>query len=503
MTDRPSLPDDDLLLDALEHDGDLSSLAGVSPSLRAEIEGLRAVRSLLNADAAWGESSGTDAPPAHLFDAIMRAEVAARPDAIRQAIVAAPSSTTKPLWARLSSWLAGGGLVVGAAAAVLLTVQRAPELQNAAATADVAAVTTPPVAPPPPAPDSKPAEPVVADASVGGLLDGVAASDTAATADTADTADKVALQEKSRAKADAFAAASATGASAALRSRGNAQGGGMAAGKGRADFDDAIDAPKVAAVADNKAGPAKDSGVALGFAADELKKSEADSAPASPATMAPPPATPAPAPPAEVPVTSANEVRRIFREQLAAKQEARKEAAAPAKSKKSPASRASAAPGYEDMQRDRQAQEANGILVTAENELAKGRFQSAVDLAQRAEAAAGGTLGLAPASTMARGFLGLKRPADAARVGSRLLNGDVADPQLVDGLLAAARAALDIGDQTLARRLLQHALRPANVDVARRAAAQKLMATVSRPSAREAEAAPAAAAKSSTSSSTP
>jgi hypothetical protein len=96
--------------------------------LRAEVEGLRATRDLFGRDAAWGEASGTDAPPPHLVDAILTAEALARPPAVRQAALARAAATSAPpLTARLSRWLLGGGLFVGAAAAFLLVVTRAPQ----------------------------------------------------------------------------------------------------------------------------------------------------------------------------------------------------------------------------------------------------------------------------------------------------------------------------------------------------------------------------------------
>jgi hypothetical protein len=113
------------------------------------------------------------------------------------------------------------------------------------------------------------------------------------------------------------------------------------------------------------------------------------------------------------------------------------------------------------------------MLVTAERELSMKRFDSAVDLAMRAEAIAGSGLGLAPASTLVRGYVALRRFADAARVASRLLQGSPADGQLVDGMLAGAQAALQIGDHRLAERLLERAASVENKDPARRQQAQQ------------------------------
>jgi hypothetical protein len=98
-----------------------------------------------------------------------------------------------------------------------------------------------------------------------------------------------------------------------------------------------------------------------------------------------------------------------------------------------------------------------------------------------------------PASTQARALLLLRRPAEAARIASRLLSASAADPLVVDGLLAGAEGALAVGDRGLATRLLRHALRPENADAARRAAAERLLraAAADAPAAKaKAEAAP-------------
>ncbi len=92
----------------------------------------------------------------------------------------------------------------------------------------------------------------------------------------------------------------------------------------------------------------------------------------------------------------------------AAKTPAKKSASKPtATSSKSPKSKASTAKksardaledagkARDQMARDQRMQEANGVLVTAERELQFGRFAGALDLAQQAEALAGG--GLLPA----------------------------------------------------------------------------------------------------------
>jgi hypothetical protein len=148
------------------------------------------------------------------------------------------------------------------------------------------------------------------------------------------------------------------------------------------------------------------------------------------------------------------------------------------------------------MIRDRQLQEANNTLLTAERELAQRRFGTALDLALRAEATSGGALGLAPVSTQARALRGLGRSADAARLGNRLLSANPSDPQLMAGVVAAAAAAYDVGDRQLCRRLSQLALQKPNADEKLRAEAKRLLGLVAQPAATQpAEAEAAAPAK--------
>jgi tetratricopeptide (TPR) repeat protein len=142
--------------------------------------------------------------------------------------------------------------------------------------------------------------------------------------------------------------------------------------------------------------------------------------------------------------------------------------------KKEAAAKDDVARAREELGEMRGANEAGQMLQAAERELSFGRSQGALDLAQRAEATdRNGTLGALPASTQARAYLKLGRPADAARVATRLLAASPADPLVVDGLLAGADAAVAVGDRGLALRLLRRALLPENVDAARRAQAQK------------------------------
>lgn len=520
MSDRQPT-DDDLLLEALEaaQTGNGASAAaaarlGHDRALQAELEGLKAVQDLLKQDAAWGQASGADAPPPQLLEAILRAEVLARPEAIRAAVVAradqgttvggapAPPSTTAGLWSKVSSWLLGGGVVVGATAALLLTVSRAP-MDVAAPKAEAAAQLAPALPVPadpattaattPPAPDSAPGGLHLEE----GLGRAAVEADRAVAAATSDVERKNRLEkavetraaapatpaDKAGAAGDRFADGSVGGSTG--YAFGDAAGAGL--GGGGLAKADAAAGPKGASA------PMKD---ALALDADDEAEAPrqqpspppppaemaAEPAPMAPTTTMPPPAPAKPAPR----IVSAAEAQQNFLRARAkaealvdaketAKSEAKAKAKAPVSAAKKSASDAleDAGKAREQMARDQRLQEANGVLVTAERELQFGRFAGALDLAQQAEALAGGGLGLAPASTQARAWAGLKRFADAARVASRLLQGSVADPQLVDGMLAGADAAVAIGDLRLAERLLVRASSMENPDVARRAEAKR------------------------------
>lgn len=552
MTDR-SAPDDALVLAYV--DGTLAAplraefetrLAS-DPDLRAELEGLRALRTLLDGDAVWGRDSAVDAPPAHLVEAIVRAEVAARPDEIRQAVALARSSPEamkqQPLWARLQSWWLGGGVVVGAAAAVLFVVSR-DESQILAPAAKTAAAeqTAAPVMPA----TTKPKNDKAGEGLVAAALDDNAGN--ASTADGAGLADneaqlqggltrralpdpapeggggraaneklqkpeqKLELREEGKlalakdAKADAFAfkeeekpaeppsPKKATRSLDGLRSAGDSD---------SDSFDDSgLDRGNAALGASagkgpTAAAPAPPPPPPMAAPMDAPAPSTSSTAPTAPTTT-----TPTTTPPTTPPTTvgsggyvSVGEATSRFREVVKAKKTAkieqeRKDLKARSQAAdKSKGNRAPAAPGSpssdmtptearDEIERNKRIDNASVMLGTAEHELAGGRANEAVELATRAEAAGAGSLGLAPASTQARAYVLLKRNADAARVGSRLLQGDPADPVLVDGMIAAADGASAIGDRRLAERLLQRALLPANKDAALRAKAQARLNTL-------------------------
>jgi hypothetical protein len=547
MSDRRPT-DDELLLEALEAvraGNGAAAAAGArlahDKALQAELEGLKAVQELLKADADWGAQSGADAPPPHLLDAILRAEVAAREDAIRSAVAAsasvganargaAPAPPATSWWSRFSSWVVGGGVVVGAAAALLVTVTRAPAdvaaPKAAEAPAQLAPVTaasmdtdtgtgtgtgtTPP--PTPPQDTMALAEPPGAAAGGGGLLEQArqgeqklaAAMPTEGAADKADRTD--APLERSIGGLNAVAEAAVgdgvvdgIGGGRRARETGAAQkdAASGAARAGPTHDDDALAMP-----IESDAAPAPEPAPASGMTST-APSAAPSAAPSSPAAAPPP---------KPIRIVSADEARKNFLE-ARAKAEAKAQAmelaieeakgtargtakSAPAAAKKS--AREDAGAARDQMAREQRLQEANGVLVAAERELQFGRFAAALDLAQRAEAIAGTGLGLAPASTQTRAYLGLKRFADAARLGSRLLQGPAVSPWIVDGLLAGAEAATAIGDVRLAERLLTKAASTENPDAARRAEARRRLQALSgkatapsKAKAREAEAAPA------------
>ena len=485
---------------ALRADLDIR-LAG-DPALRAEVEGLLAIRTLLDKDAQYGRDSQVDLPPSHLLDAILRSEVAARPDEIRQAVALARTSTdarddaSRPLWARFSSWLVGGGVVVSAAAAVLIVVnQGAVELVTPAGVQGYAAVV--------PAPASSPgADPAATAAAATAAADDAAADDDAADDDAADTeaADHAAGYGRGFAK--------------------------------KASVVDSFDkgqqlSPKEVVTAARAPAP----GGPLSVAAfdDGIGKNAGTAAPGVLAEAVLPASAPASAPAsslAAAPVTSGSGGGRSYRsadeskawilDRMATRRDSKIEkeraqrssvAAQSAQLNNAPAADGGATDdpagvaktpteAREELRRQRGLDQASELMTAAERELLAGRPLEAIELAGRAEALGGSRVGLVPASTQTRAYFAAKLFADSARVGLRLLQGDPADALIVDGLIAGADAAIAIGDRRLAERLLQRALAPANKDAPRRAQAQRRLERLFAPSTgASAEAAATAPAK--------
>lgn len=431
----------------------------------------------------------------------MRAEVAARPDEIRQAVALSRTSPEamqqKSLWARLQSFWLGGGVVVGAAAAVLFVVTRAPDLAPAAPTAaksEVAPTATSPEPPPPPAPETaklKRDEAPHAGAVEGdGLLQDALGAPQSQKGGGANEL-RAGLDRKSVDESEKKAEAKEQPPAEAPKDL-QLKSDPKPVAKPDADaYDDGDARLDYGNAALNSADSA---GAGPGAARGQLPTT-ATTTPMPPPMPTTPPATappspskkpmpsPSPMPSADAPsstsvgsggYTSAEENVRRFEALSKAKKTAqieRERAAEP----KAANGKAALTPteAKEEIERSKRIDGASMMLTTAERELAAGHPQQALDLAVSAESSGGGALGLVPASLQARAFVALKRNADAARVGSRLLQGDAGDPSLVSGMIAAADAALAVGDRRLATRLLERAVMPANKDAALRASAQK------------------------------
>lgn len=526
--------DTDLVLAYL--DGQLEASAKASfearleaePALRAEVDGLVALRGVLDDDLAWGDKSGVDAPPPHLLQAILTAEVAARPDEIRQAaaLARAPDADKKTFWARFSSWIVGGGALVGAAAAVLIVVNQNPKAAELAAPA---ATTLPAPAPVLPAAEPSPeiadtasartrrttesstganrdaddpSDPNDAEAerqAEGAAYDGLGKAEAAsAVKGAAQAANQLADEKSADEKADTKADARFGDDLGGLALNAKTAPKDTALAEPRAVFDDEAPTPERAAVDKRNAiGTREDAdsfgygqaggGRATGTSPSSGAPAPAAAAPAAPAAdddaVAPSPAKPAPR------MVSAEEARESFLKQRAARSQAKKaKAKAPSKSSQSSSGaeldgRRPSEVAKEELAATQQLNMATQNLLAGENELRIGRPKSALELATRAEGVAGGRLGLAPAGLQAQAYWQLGQHQNAARVASRLLQGDLQDPIVVDGLLAGAQAASQIGDTRLARQLLQAALRPENRDAARRQKAQSLIAALEAPRA--------------------
>lgn len=103
------------------------------PDLQAEVDGLLAMRDVLDADAQFGEESGIDEPPPHLFDAILKDEAIARSPAVKAAVAKRNAPPSEGLLSKLSTWLVGGGALAGAAAVLFFVVARQGAVDDVAA----------------------------------------------------------------------------------------------------------------------------------------------------------------------------------------------------------------------------------------------------------------------------------------------------------------------------------------------------------------------------------
>jgi hypothetical protein len=520
MNDSPS-SDDDLVLAFV--DGTLAgdALATMNarlqadPALRAEVEGLLAVRRLLGDDARWGQEAGRDVPPPHLVDAIVRAEVLARPHD-RPAAAPPDARTMVPWWSRLSAWWLRGSLVGAGAAAVLLAVVTRPDLLRSdgdrpaqalvasapgidgnareARTAEAAAATPNAEAVPPPA--------LQAAASVSS--DAVRKNEVASAANATEDGALAAAGQRQAAQA------LATRDEGTLEAGGGGWGiSGLAVGANRATEsapgahadDDGAAAPPLdsrssqgpsfkATSAEPSAPEAPPAAARAGFSrkdslaeqtapSDDLEKVRRQAREAASNAASGPPARPS----AEAAEGSSSKAaasgdadRRSARAAPASRDEFLRELAlrkGDAKSAKGPAALA-------ELKRARVVESLNELYAAALHELSAGRYPSALELAMQAQASdSAGVLGGLPLSLQVRAQVGLQRHAEAARLAPGLLSSSPAEPMIVDGLLAGADAAVRVGDRALAVRLLRQALSPANQDRARRTAAEQRLESLS------------------------
>lgn len=483
------------------------------PALRAEVEGLKAVRALLDEDARWGAQSGEDAPPPHLVDAIVRAEALSRPAELRAAIARA-GSAPRPFVQRLSTWLVGGGLAAGAAAALLLVAtsdERAPPTATAVAArvAEASAPPPPTAAPAGPTPDVAAAE--SADAKIAAASP--AAEAAAAASGAVQQPVGAATKEGDARRDELFAGGDlgegvATGGAQVMGGAGaSVDGLGRTAGarpadaappaEQRAEQEEAAEKP-AAAKGDTRKGD-----VAADVAKDAPARAAAsavDDAESAPAAAPPPPAAaPAPAPAkAAPPATSstsggppplsprARELAAEVREKRKAEAstEAKKQAADPAAAERQRA--------REQAERGKREQDATMALASAARELAAGRLVDALDLFRQAERLDRGLgiLGIDPIVGQMRALERLGRVDDVLALVPRL-PADAKQPGVGEALLIAARAAEAKGDRATALALYRRAAASPPHKAEAQKAARRLSAPVDDAPAASAPAEPA------------
>ncbi len=519
------------------------------PALQAELAGLRAVRELLDRDAQWGERSGADAPPPHLVDAILRAEVLARPPELRTAI--AKRRDARPFLAKVTTWLVGGGVLAGAAAAVLLVAQADRQAPRTAAEAaqvamrDAPAAAPAPMAAPMDAPAVANADPMASDLrldepkleaaaraerkrelsgddgqgfgrAAGAFADGAPAQDLKAAVATRGKADAVEREAPGAAPLGGGATLGRAGELATGSSSTSASSPipvvappppktPMPASKSPAPDPPpppAVLAKEARAVDEDDAAPAK-KGEAQSKQPDALAQEEGAYA-GDKVVAAPAPARPAATttPPAEkdstTPTTKDNEKAKAKKAPVSAgppalSPEMKKLADETRAARQQDAAKSTEKPEATkqrtDADRARRTQAAQMALATGARELGLGRAMEAIDAFEEADVLdrGVGALGVDPVVGQMRAYEQLKRYDDVLKLVPRL-PADAQKPGVADGLLIAARAAEARGD---ARRATDLYNKVATVR-AKRAEAQKALRRMAMDDA--AEAAPKAAA---------
>lgn len=469
------------------------------PVLRAEVEGLRAVRDLLGRDRVFGEVSGVDAPPPHLLDAIVRAEPLARPAELRAAMERRRDlEKKKPLWARMSTWLMGGGAVLlGGTAALLLVIARkdavpqalesvAAPVSGSMSTSTIADRAANQAASGPKEVVDTPVEKRLADQKAKDLGGQPSAeAPTAAPAGTRDGAaglDSVAgdLQthklEEPRAPATAAAELPNDGETAPGKKRARADVGnsardsnsdkaGVTSLKPADGKDDKHARENLAQTVSPGMGLVGDvSGHGTGVGGVAGRGSPPPTPPAGTTTQSGPRPAPSKTKSAEqarreladafankrVPAaTGANDDKAADEGDSALRKPEEKRAA-----KKAPA-RDSMNPRAE-IERAKRQQQAELAAAAGFRDLDNGQYEEALDSFTQARTLdRERNLGLAPVAGQVRALLALQRPFDSARLAAGLLEADLSLPAMSPAVADGARAAEQAGDLRLAERLWQ------------------------------------------------
>ncbi len=433
------------------------SRVNADPGLRAEVDSALAVKQLLRADAQFRTDAKLDVVPAQLLEAIVRAEVLARSETVKRAIVSNTAPVASRLVNRVSTWFLGGGVLAAAAVVVLYVgphaATEAPSsAQPQAPTAALDSTS------PQGAAGAREADGAVASA-LGGALGGASANGFADDPATRDAlaqahAGKAASAEVAErvGRADAVKDSKADlserrmpppppSAASAGAGSDSAGGVGRAASEGVTLAKEKLSAP-ISSARDEEVALSADK-MAQTRQQPEAKRKNGSSddvqLPASPAMVASSPkvstptASSASLDDAPKPSSQTDAKRRLA--------DARKKAP----------SKAAAADSPTQM---RDLELANLAFSTGLNELKNKRYAEALDAFETAERGDHKkTLGLSPVVGQMRVYTALKRYADVARLGGRLIYADIHKPDIIDGLRMGADAADRTNDALMAEQL--------------------------------------------------
>lgn len=432
------------------------------PALRAEVEGMKATRSLFGDDAAEGLRTGVDVPPPHIVDSIMRAEALARPQPIREAMFKrSASSSSSTLTARMARWVFGGGVLVAGAAVVFVVVNRSPAALNSAMSksADAPSAEAPRAEPQPAEAADKLAQPSSPTAST--TPTPAPSPDDATRARDAQDAPvlKGGAEDRKAKLDDVVGSDSFRGAGGAATHAAGAMLPTASPTKAPAPMMESPAAPPPPA----KREPMKElQAAAPQEAAKDGAKAERDEKKSAAKTPSTKPSdfddvasanAPAPADIGSAAAASAASEAASGPGAGVASDETIEERRNAILSKR--AEKAKTQPkSMRDMEKSKRLEEANLAFATAERELSKKNWLSALDFYQSADSIdVDRALGAAPTLGEMRAYMALKRPADAARLARRITSRDARQHDVVDAWLLGAKAAADIGDTTLQRDL--------------------------------------------------